>query len=123
MRKWIILLFAGISFSLASCSSTKPTQQTLIGTWESGIAHGTTKREIYEFRRDGTYTHTVPISSEMREYEGSYSVESGNLLVLTGDMTRGLTAWQFFFKDDNLNMVVSTTSGSVVATYKRASNQ
>ena len=122
MRKCIILLLAGASFCLAGCSSTKSTPRALIGTWESGITPGTANREVYEFRRDGTYSRTVPISSEVRRYGGTYSVEPGNLLVLTGDL-KGLTAQQFFFKDDNLNMVVSTTEGSVVERYKRANNQ
>src|ERR1019366_7331727 len=122
MRKYIILLLAGASFCLAGCSSTKSTSRALVGTWESGIIPGTANRDVYEFRRDGTYSRTVPISSEVRRYGGTYSVEPGNLLVLTGDL-KGLTAQHFFFKDGNLNMVVSTTEGSVVEGYKRANNQ
>lgn len=122
MRKCIILLLAVSGFCLAGCSSIKSTPRALVGTWESGIIPGTTNRDVYEFRRDGTYSRTVPVSSQVRTYGGTYSVEPGNLLVLTGDF-KGLTAQQFFFKDDNLHIVVSTTEGAVVATYKRADNQ
>ena len=122
MRKCIILLLAGASFCLAGCSTTKSTQRALTGTWESGVVFGTTNRELYEFRRDGTYSHTVPLSKEVRKYGGTYSVEPGNLLVMTGDF-KGLTAQQFFFKDDELYMVVSTTEGPFVARYKRSGNQ
>jgi hypothetical protein len=126
MKKPTILLLAATSLLLAACSTTRSTQKALVGTWETApYPPGTTNRATYHFFADGTYSHkelAIPVASQGRETEGSYSVEPGNLLVLTGGV-RGLTAQQFFFKDGNLHLVVSTMDGDVVAIYRRGGSQ
>lgn len=125
MRKSLILLLVAASVGLVACSSTKSAQRGLVGTWQTApYPPGTTNRGTYHFYADGTYSHTglvIPFPGKAVETKGTYSVEAGNLLVLTGDI-RGITAQQFFFKDGNLHLVVSTTDGDVVATYSRAGN-
>ena len=123
MKRCTLFLFAVASGFVAGCSGTGSTERALAGTWQSRETYplvGMTNPAVYEFHRDGTYTYSytlpMPSSQERRKQNGTYSVESGNLLVFDGRR-----AAPFFIKSNTLNIVVFSPEDRIT-TYMRNGN-
>jgi hypothetical protein len=130
MKRLPLCLFAVASVFVAGCSGTGSTERALAGTWRSGETYplaGLTNRAVYEFRRDGTYSYSsyssyssntlpMPFPRKARKHDGTYSVESWNLLVLDGRR-----AMPFFIKSNTLNIVIFSPEERIIR-YMRTCN-